>query len=179
MTEDMHEESMDPGTHRVFLSLGSNMGDPEANLEESIRRIAGLPGLLVVGKSSVYHTEPQGIRDQAWFANQVLELRCNGFWTPETMLKGLLNLELLMGRTRELRWGPRIIDLDLLLFDNEVRATETLQLPHPRMRERAFVLVPLAEIAPELCPGPGKENIKELLEQISFDVEGTVITQSF
>ena len=178
MTEDMQKDkSFPPGSHRVFLSLGSNMGDPEANLLEATREITGLSGVVILRTSSVYLTEPQGVRDQPWFANQVLELTCNALWTPETLLKAVLNLELLMGRTRDVRWGPRLIDIDLLLFDTEVRNTEKLQLPHPRMSNRAFVLVPLAEIAPELRPGPQTRTVKELLEEIPHEVEGAVITQ--
>lgn len=174
VAEDTQEES---GENRVFLSMGSNLGDPEANLESGLRAVAELPGVEVVRCSRIYRTEPQGVRDQPWFANLVVELRCSSQWTPESTLQTLLDIEQTLGRTREVRWGPRTIDIDILVFGSETRHDESLEIPHPRMHSRAFVLVPLAEIAPDLRPIPGRGTVKELLEEISYHVRGPVITQ--
>jgi len=178
VTEDMQKGcSSGPNGHRVFLSLGSNLGDPGANLKRGVLAVGELSGVRIIRCSSVYRTEPQGVRNQPWFANQVVEVCCVPGWTPEKLLQALLDIEQSMGRTRDIRWGPRTIDIDILMFDNQTRDSETLQLPHPRMHNRAFVLVPLAEIAPDLCPVPGREAVVQLLSQISYHVQGELIIQ--
>jgi 2-amino-4-hydroxy-6-hydroxymethyldihydropteridine diphosphokinase len=133
------------------IALGSNLesrfGDREANLREAVRRIEGLGEVLAV--SSFYDTEPVGYREQPRFLNGALVLRTEK--GPQELMRGLLGVERAMGREREgaLPKGPRVIDLDLLLYGDWVLWAEDLILPHPRMEERRFVLDPLAEIAPD------------------------------
>lgn len=125
------------------------------------------PALEVVRASSLYETAPVGRTDQPDFLNAVALLRTS--LPPRDLLDALLHVENRMGRVRTLRWGPRVIDLDLLLYGDAQVETPGLTIPHPRLRERAFVLVPLAEIAPDLrLPGDGK-RVLELAEILSGD----------
>ena len=139
--------------------------------------VTALPGVGVAAMSSVYRTEPQGRKDQPWFANQVLALDCDGM-TADALLDALLRIETELGRVRDPadRFGPRVIDLDLLLFGDEVRTAPCLTLPHPRMIERAFVLVPLCEIAPDLILPSGR-SVKDLARALPHSVEGDRIFQ--
>ena len=132
----------------VYIGLGSNLGDPRANLRAGLRGLGGLAGYEPLGLSSPYVTAPVGPVEQPPFWNAV----ARGRWRAGALdlLAGLLALEAAQGRVRKERWGPRTLDLDLLLFGDEVIDLPQLQTPHPRMRGRAFVLVPLAELAPEL-----------------------------
>ena len=109
--------------------------------------IAELQGVLVVSVSPIYRTEPQDKKDQSWFANQVIAVQCDKSVSALVLLNELLVIENILGRVREERFGPRVIDLDVLLFSSEVISTEKLTVPHPRMKDRAFVLVPLRDIA--------------------------------
>ena len=151
----------------VYISLGSNMGDAEQNLQDALDSIRNLPDADIVRISTVYKTEPQGVADQPWFANQVAMLRCGPSWSPQSFVKALLTIEDTLGRVRVERWGPRIIDLDLLLFGNQQVCERDTMVPHPRMGERAFVLVPLYEIAPELCL-PSGEPLEDKLAQTGY-----------
>jgi 2-amino-4-hydroxy-6-hydroxymethyldihydropteridine diphosphokinase len=132
---------------RVFLGLGSNVGEREATLERALT-LLGERGFNVKRRSSLYLTEPVGGPPQDWYLNMVAEGACA--LAPEELLSVCLDVERDLGRTRDVRWGPRTIDIDLLLYGEERRATAALALPHPRLHERQFVLVPLAEIAPGL-----------------------------
>jgi 2-amino-4-hydroxy-6-hydroxymethyldihydropteridine diphosphokinase len=137
---------------QAFISLGSNQGDRSGFLLLAIRGMldAGLP---VHRLSQIYETEPVGAIDQPKFLNMVAELR-GELPTPEQLLARLLRIEFSLGRRRDKQWGPRTIDLDLLVFDQQCRQTEFLTLPHPRLHQRLFVLAPLFELAPELnVPG--------------------------
>ena len=165
----MPDDAGKPGPQAAFVSLGSNMGDSPALLARAREALDGLPGLRVAACSSVYRTEPQGLPDQPFFLNQVLRLDCGAATGPEALLLCLLELETRLGRRRgnEARFGPRPMDLDLLLFGNQRMKTERLTLPHPRMLERAFVLVPLLEIAPDLTL-PHGITVKEALQRIAF-----------
>lgn len=143
----------------VYIALGSNLGDRAANLRQAVRRIAA--HLTVESVSSVYETEPVGLKAQPSFLNAVLR----GVTTraPRDVLDRLVEIEQMMGRERTVPLGPRTIDLDLLHYEG-VRTDEVdLSLPHPRMRTRRFVLVPLAEIAPALRVDPAGPSISELL----------------
>ncbi len=159
------------------MGLGSNLGDPQANLAEARQRLAAVPGVAIEAASPVYRTEPQGKKDQPWFANQVLAVLCNGLAALD-LLAALHGIETDMGRSRagEERFGPRVADLDLLLFGSEVREEGGLTLPHPRMRERAFVLVPLADLAPGLV-FPDGDTVADALEELDFLREGDAIHQ--
>lgn len=159
----------------AYISLGSNMGDPRENLYNAINYLKKDPNLSILKTSSVYFTEPQGLKEQPWFANQAIKLNVNRF-TPITLLQKLLKIENMMGRKRDIRWGPRIIDLDLILFDNFIIHTSELILPHPRMFQRAFVLIPLLEIEPQLTT-PGGKKIKLYLEQLKYKIRGNKIWQ--
>lgn len=146
----------------VYLSLGSNLGDRERNLKEAVRRLQSLGTIRSI--SSTYETEPVEFTDQPMFLNCALELE-----TPEspTQLMGhLLEIEKAMGRQRTHKKGPRVIDLDILLFGDKVVDTPTLTIPHPAMHQRRFVLEPLAEIAPETKHPVLKKTARELLEAL-------------
>lgn len=141
-------------------------------------RLEELPGARLVKASKVYETEPWGLKDQPWFHNQVLLLRLDPDWTPQAFLEALLGIEKDMGRKREgERFGPRIIDLDVLLFGDVVLESDALILPHPRMRLRAFILVPLAEIAPDLV-FPDGEGVGLALSKRAFKISGNVIFEA-
>lgn len=133
-----------------YVGLGSNMGDARANLERAVTQLRQLADVTVEAVSDVFRTEPQGLREQDWFANMVVRLSVAAQVTPEDLLDCLLSIENRMGRVRTAPWGPRCIDLDLLLLDGIERQSSRLTLPHPRLHERAFVLVPLRQLAPNI-----------------------------
>jgi len=136
----------------VFIGLGANLGDAKANLLFGRDRLARLPGYQPLALSSPYVTAPVGPQDQPPFWNAVARGIFEG--TARDLLRGLLAIEKDCGRVRERRWGPRTLDLDLLLYGRHSIDEPDLQVPHPRLHQRAFVLVPLAELAPELIlPG--------------------------
>ena len=160
---------------QAYLGLGSNMGDGPANLRRALELLDAVPGLAVEAVSPVFRTEPQGLADQDWFANCAARIRLDGTWTPETLLDATSGVEAAMGRVRTVVWGPRVIDIDILLLDGCERRSDRLQIPHPRMCERAFVLVPLMHLAPEL-------RIRGLtpsqwLSRLAYSVEGDLIRQ--
>ena len=146
--------------HNVFIALGSNLGDRRENLSGALLYLEKI--LQIKDRSSVYETPPWGVTDQPMFLNQVI--RGSTELTPQELLKSLKGIEELMGRVKSMRFGPRKIDLDILLFDDLELTTPDLVIPHPRMVERAFVLIPLTEIAPrQLIPGTG-HSVVEILE---------------
>ncbi|MZP29342.1 2-amino-4-hydroxy-6-hydroxymethyldihydropteridine diphosphokinase [Heliobacterium undosum] len=161
--QSMAVELNRPAPARCFIGLGSNMGDRTANLTEALRRLQRTPGVAVIDHSSWYATKPVGVVDQDDFLNGVAALL--SWLSPQELLALLLETEQAMGRVRLMKWGPRLIDLDLLLYDDAVIEEENLTVPHPFMAERGFVLVPLAEIAPE-HRHPGGEMTRQLLEQL-------------
>ena len=129
---------------QAFIGLGANLGDRANTLRAAIEEIRGSPGIVSLACSSFYETDPVGKLDQPMFLNAVLAVETT--LTPEHLLSVLLNVEKKFGRERIERWGPRTLDLDLLAFEGEARSASTLELPHPRMLERSFVVVPLREI---------------------------------
>jgi 2-amino-4-hydroxy-6-hydroxymethyldihydropteridine diphosphokinase len=135
--------------HHAYIGIGSNLGDRRANVEAAISRIGALPDTRVVRASSLYETEPLGDAP-TWFVNAVVHVETG--LAPQPLLEALLAIERAMGRTRVAgeRWASRIVDLDVLLVDDAVVDTPTLTVPHPEMHARRFVLVPLAEIAPDV-----------------------------
>jgi len=140
---------------KAWIGLGANLGSRLGHIRKGLALISELPGTSLVAVSSVYDTVPVGMTEQPRFLNAVCEVETD--LTPEALLNELLTIEDLCGRVRRDAWGPRTLDLDLLVYGAETRATETLTLPHPRVGERAFVLVPLAEIASDLAvPGTGR-----------------------
>ena len=145
--------------HTAYLALGSNLGDKEANLRRALELVQQR-GVEVVKTSSFICTEPYGVTDQPQFLNGVCEVRTS--LEPLELLHTLLDIEQEMGRVRLRHWGERNIDLDLLLYEDVVLDTEELKLPHPDMQNRDFVLLPLAEIAPELVHPILQKSIEEL-----------------
>lgn len=133
----------------AYLALGSNIGDKAGHLRQAVARIAALPETRVIARSSIYRTPPWGKLDQDWFANAVIAVETG--LEPAPLLEACLAIEAAMGRERRERWGPRVIDIDLLIHGTARLESAKLTLPHPAMTERAFVLVPLAEIAPDLA----------------------------
>lgn len=138
---------------RVFLGLGSNLGDRAHYLGEAISALAS-PEIKVEATSRVYETEPWGLMDQPLYWNQVIEVETS--LEPLELLHVCQEIEHRLGRERKIHWGPRTIDIDLLICDNIVKDSEELILPHPYLEERAFVLAPLREIAPELVLPSGR-----------------------
>ena len=137
----------------AYISLGSNCEQATLMLPRAAQRVAGLAGVQVAAASPVYSTEPQDDAAQPWFLNQVLKLALSACWRPAALVAALLAVEADLGRVRDpaRRFGPRVIDLDLLLFGEERCAEPECIVPHPRLTRRAFVLVPLLDVAPDLA----------------------------
>lgn len=138
----------------VFLGLGSNLGDPKANLCEAVEILDAQPDIRLVRVSSLYLTSPVGFTDQPDFINAVAVVETD--LEPADLRALTHDIENRMGRTRNFRWGPRVIDIDVLLYDSVVIDTPDLTIPHPSLYERAFVMAPLAEVAPELVLPDGR-----------------------
>jgi len=150
---------------RAYVGLGANLGDREQNLRSALEALASVPRVQVVAVSSFRETEPVGYTDQPRFLNAAARLETS--LTPRELLDALLQIERSLGRTRTgPRYGPRTIDLDLLLYGDESVDEPGLRVPHPRLAERAFVLEPLAELDPSLVvPGSGPlETLRQKLE---------------
>jgi 2-amino-4-hydroxy-6-hydroxymethyldihydropteridine diphosphokinase len=130
----------------VFISLGSNLGDKEENLRRASQSLAALPGIKVTGKSGIVLTRPVGLTGQPDFLNQVQRLSTG--LSPEELLGYLLDIEKEMGRVRTVRWGPRVIDLDILFYGTVILSLPTLVLPHPEIRNRPFFMEMIREIDP-------------------------------
>ena len=140
--------------HLAYVALGANLDDPVAQVRAALEALTRLPQSRLLRSSSLYRTAPVGIHRQPDFINAVAAFETS--LTPQSMLAALFAVEEQFGRRRDFHHAPRTLDLDLLLFDDEVIDTLQLQLPHPRMHLRAFVLAPLLEIAPDCCiPGRG------------------------
>ena len=150
----------------IYIGLGTNLGDREANLRLAKQLLA--PRVKVEQESSIYITPPWGYEDQPEFLNQVLKVKT--CLSPRKLLKALKAIEKQMGREKTIRYGPRLIDLDILFFGQRIIQKENLCIPHPRLHERAFVLVPLCEIAPDFIHPVLKEPVHTLLSQV--DTEG-------
>lgn len=139
---------------KAYISLGANSVDSLERLSRARTALGTLPGAKIVAESAIYLTEPQGMTNQPWFHNQAILMNLEASWEAREFLKSLLALEAALGRVRSadpaLRYGPRAIDLDLLLFSGVTLNDPLCQIPHPRICERAFVLIPLREIAPDL-----------------------------
>lgn len=148
--------------HHAFVALGSNLAEPERQVTRALERLARLPKSRLVARSSLYRTAPVGYLDQPDFINAVALLETG--LAPMALMQALLDLEREFGRQRQFRNAPRILDLDLLLYDELSHHEPGLTLPHPRMHERAFVLAPLMEIAPE-CVIPGRGRVRDCFQR--------------
>lgn len=148
-----------------FIGVGSNMNDPAKRCMEAVYHLSSVKGIKVLRRSSLYRTEPVGYAEQDWFVNAVVEIRTE--FAPRELLKALQLLEDSMGRVRGPKWGPRFIDLDILLYGQEVIQDEDLVIPHPELHKRRFVLEPLCEIASyAIHPGFGV-SVRGLLDRLN------------
>ncbi len=145
----------------VYLALGSNIGERESNLCAAILSFSPA-GIAVLRESPVYETEPVGFADQRWFLNMVVEAETELF--PMQLLTRIGKIERALGRVRTVPNGPRTIDIDILLYANAVVRTPRLEIPHPKMHERRFVLAPLADLAPTLRHPVLRQTVRQLLE---------------
>ena len=148
----------------IYIALGSNLGDKENNMKEALQRLAK-KGVTVCKVSDFMATRPYGVTDQPDFLNAVAEIKTD--CSPTELLQILLQIEREMGRKRIRRWGERNIDLDLLLYEDQIINLPGLQVPHPDMQNRDFVLRPLAQIAPEAVHPILKKTIRQLWEELS------------
>lgn len=155
---------MKTAEHTAYIGIGANLGNPEKQVLAAIRRLAALPGARLAGQSGLYRTAPVEA-DGNDYINAVACLLT--VLAPETLLEKLQGIETEAGRQRPYRNAPRTLDLDILLYDQIQMQTPRLTLPHPRMAERAFVLVPLTEIAPEIAI-PGKGQARRCLQTVRF-----------
>lgn len=156
-----------PTAHRAraFVAFGANLGDPVASFDLACKALAALPDTDLVRRSTLYRSAPLGVdREQPDYINAVIEIATTE--PPARLLLHLLDIESGAGRRRDAHRAPRTLDLDLLLYDNETIHAPGLEVPHPRMHERAFVLVPLAEIAPDIII-PGRGAVAALLAGVS------------
>jgi 2-amino-4-hydroxy-6-hydroxymethyldihydropteridine diphosphokinase len=145
--------------HIVYLALGSNLDDRLENLKQAIAAFS--PQMDVRAKSQIYETPPWGYEDQAKFLNQVVKVQT--YLQPEQLLKHLKRLEVALGRKATFPNGPRLIDIDILFYDDLVLNTPILTVPHPRLHERGFVLLPLMDIEPDLMHPVTKRSVREML----------------
>lgn len=152
---------------RAYVALGANLGDPVATVRAALQALHGIAGTHFRAASSLYRTAPVGLHHQPDFINAVATLDIDAAVLPApTFLARLFDIEAAFGRVRSVRNAPRTLDLDLLLYGDEQCATDGLELPHPRLHERAFVLVPLSEIAPDLAI-PGRGPVGALLPAVA------------
>jgi 2-amino-4-hydroxy-6-hydroxymethyldihydropteridine diphosphokinase len=163
--------------YEVFLGLGSNQGLCSNNLKNAIAALTSHKGLKLVRVSKIYQTEPQEFKEQPWFYNQVVLIDVHEPWTPWKLLNLLADIEKQMGRIKRVSKGPRIIDLDILTFGDVIIHEQGLRIPHPLMKKRAFVLVPMLEIRPGFI-FPDGESLIDAAGRLSCRVEGLKIYQS-
>ncbi|MFQ5849470.1 MAG: 2-amino-4-hydroxy-6-hydroxymethyldihydropteridine diphosphokinase [Candidatus Binatia bacterium] len=153
--------------HQVYIGIGSNQGKKKENYLEALGRIAKIPKTRITRESSFYESEPIG-ESKDWYVNGVIEVETE--LEPEMLLKKCKNIERAMGRKKvRKRWGARIVDLDILLYDNLRLARHNLKIPHPEMHNRKFVLIPLSEIAPQLVHPDLGMTISQLLVSVKDD----------
>ena len=162
-------------TYSVFIGLGSNLGERHRFLNAAAEELRRLPGTKVIWYSSVYETDPYGVRDQPRFLNAVGEIETP--LLPPELLKELKRIEQSAGRKEREPWGPREIDLDILLYDGLVFSDQTVTVPHPELERRKFVLLPLREIAPDFVHPVNGMTVEELARQCRD--EGRVVKTSY
>jgi 2-amino-4-hydroxy-6-hydroxymethyldihydropteridine diphosphokinase len=151
----------------AYIGIGSNLGDKRGNCSQAIELLSRIPHSRLAGWSQWFLTQPVGVWHQNWYLNGVARLKTE--MPGQELLTRLLAIESAMGRVRTVKWGPRIIDLDLLLFGQEIVNNLYLQVPHPLMHTRRFVLVPMVELDPELIHPVLGRSMQELLESLAED----------
>jgi 2-amino-4-hydroxy-6-hydroxymethyldihydropteridine diphosphokinase len=153
--------------HQVYIGVGSNLGNKKENFLEALLRVAKLPDTRILKESSLYESEPIGDAKE-WYVNGAIEIETK--FKPDMLLKKFKNIERAMGRKKiKKRWGARIIDLDILLYDAAIVKKKSLRIPHPEMPSRKFVLLPLSEIAPQVIHPELGVTISELLINVKDD----------
>ncbi|WP_110114700.1 2-amino-4-hydroxy-6-hydroxymethyldihydropteridine diphosphokinase [Bacillus sp. CGMCC 1.16541] len=155
-----------------YVALGSNIENRLQHLKFGVESLAKHPTINVTNVSSIYETEPIGYTDQESFLNMAIEVKTS--LSPLDLLSVLQQIELDSGRKREIKWGPRTLDLDILLYNQENIETERLKVPHPRMLERAFVMVPLCELNPALSIPNSPQKVRTLIDKLE-DREGVTV----
>ena len=150
--------------YKAFVGIGSNLGVPTENCEEAICLLNTSPKIEIVDRSNLYESEPVGEIPQNWFVNTTVAIKTS--LDPESLLEELFKIENSLGRKRREKWGPRIIDLDILVYENYVINSATLTLPHPEMTKRRFVLLPLSEFAGDYEHPIENKTISELLKEL-------------
>ncbi len=153
--------------HIAYIGIGSNLGNKSYHCENAISEILKVDRHRLLARSSFFKTEPVGYASQDWFVNGVIKIETD--LEPSDLLRTLKAIEGQLGRTETFRWGPRTIDLDILLFDDLQIETEELEVPHPHIQDRKFVLVPLTEIDQNLIHPVLKKTIRELLDNFEED----------
>jgi 2-amino-4-hydroxy-6-hydroxymethyldihydropteridine diphosphokinase len=156
------------GPHMAYIGIGSNVGDREEYIEQAIFLLTKTPGVKVIKKSTNYETDAEGPGDQPSYLNAAVQI--STVLDPYKLLDSLHETENALGREREVEWGPRTIDLDILLYDDLILSDDKLQVPHPLMHERLFVLKPLSEIAPNVIHPALERSILSLYEERKADV---------
>jgi 2-amino-4-hydroxy-6-hydroxymethyldihydropteridine diphosphokinase len=146
----------------AYIGIGSNLGDKEENCAKALSLLEQ-KGIKIVRPSSVIETEPWGVREQQKFLNMAVEVTTD--LLPDQLLRKLKEVEAELGRAETTRWGPRVIDLDILFYDDMVYSSPELEIPHPHMHEREFVLMPLCEIAPDKIHPVLKKSVQEMLSE--------------
>lgn len=159
--------------NKAYIALGSNIPPRFNYLKQAIEAIHELDQVSVINQSAIYETEPVGYKDQNKFLNQVIEV--NTSQTALELLELCQSIENRLGRKRSVRWGPRTIDLDILLYEQEIIEMDQLVIPHPRMTQRAFVLIPLMELAPNLTLPIINKTVSEQLDSLSNDEKRGVV----
>jgi 2-amino-4-hydroxy-6-hydroxymethyldihydropteridine diphosphokinase len=149
--------------HNIFIGMGSNIGDRRGYIQAALEKISKVPSTIVVKRSSVYETEPVGKKNQPDFLNLVAEIDTN--LKPEDLLAELKSVEKMLGRTGIERWGPREIDIDILYFGSQIVRADEFEIPHAEVAKRRFVLVPLAEIAPNFKDPLRNKSMADLLNE--------------
>jgi 2-amino-4-hydroxy-6-hydroxymethyldihydropteridine diphosphokinase len=157
----------------IIILLGSNLGDRLANLQQAIASIASFSTILQ--QSNIYQTAAWGNTDQADFLNQAIEIQTNQ--TAENLMHALLAIETQMGRVRLQKWEPRIIDIDIIFYESAIHTTDFIQIPHPEMQNRAFVLKPLLDLIPNFEHPILKQNITQLWEKCPDQLEVSLFVE--
>jgi len=151
-------------THTAYIGIGSNLGDKRGYCLRALELMDELDGVTVQQRSSLYQSPPLGPPDQDWFVNAVVRVQTS--LAPRNLLAALHLIEIQLHRKRNLHWGPRTIDLDLLFYDQEIITEEEIKIPHPELHKRHFVLLPLSEIAPRLVHPNFKKSVRSLLREL-------------